>query len=82
VLAFDRLAAAQNCSVSGLLVPAARPSFMDTKAVASRPETWQVAGVVGSGEYVRRGAPDGGQRDHRPVRRIAADRRTRVIRQR
>jgi pimeloyl-ACP methyl ester carboxylesterase len=58
VLAFDSLAAAQRCPVPGLLVLAARPSFLDPAALATLPEHWQVAQVVGSGHFVQLVVPD------------------------
>jgi pimeloyl-ACP methyl ester carboxylesterase len=58
VLAFDSLAAARSCRIPGLLVLAARPSFLDTDALASLPGTWQVARVVGSGHFVQLVVPD------------------------
>jgi pimeloyl-ACP methyl ester carboxylesterase len=58
VLAFDSLAAALRCPVPGLLVLAARPSFLDTTALASLPDSWQVARVVGSGHFVQLVVPD------------------------
>jgi pimeloyl-ACP methyl ester carboxylesterase len=58
VLAFDSLAAAQRCAVPGLLVLAARPSFLDTAALDTLPAHWQVARVVGSGHFVQLVVPD------------------------
>jgi pimeloyl-ACP methyl ester carboxylesterase len=58
VLAFDSLAAARLCPVPGLLVLASRPSFLDAEALATLPDRWQVARVVGSGHFVQLVVPD------------------------
>jgi len=58
ILAFDSLAAAQQCAVPGLLVLAGRSAFADPEALASLPDSWQIARVVGAGHFIQMVVPD------------------------
>jgi pimeloyl-ACP methyl ester carboxylesterase len=58
VLEFDSLAAALACELPGLFVLAGRPTFLDAEAVASLPDNWHVARVVGAGHFVQMVVPD------------------------
>jgi pimeloyl-ACP methyl ester carboxylesterase len=58
VLEFDSLTAAQAYRMPGLFVLAGRPTFLDADAVASLPDNWHVARVVGAGHFVQMVVPD------------------------
>ena len=58
VLEFDSWVAAQRCTMPGLLILSARPSFLDAASLEALPPSWQVARVVGSGHFVQLVVPD------------------------